>query len=66
MRKDLNKNEIEIAIAEINHNLEYVIETQEQVEKNMKEYFTGEKRRLTELLNKFIKLRDEVDKYEKN
>lgn len=60
MKKDLNISQIEIAIAEINHNLECVIEAQEQAEESMKKYFTNEKRRLTKLLNKFIKLRDEV------
>ena len=52
-------SQIEIAIAEVNHNLECVIEAQEQAEADMKKYFTQEKRRLTKILNELIKIREE-------
>lgn len=55
-----NKNEIEIAIAEINYTIEGVIEAQEQAEAQIKKIFSEEKIRLNSLLNKLIKLRDEV------
>lgn len=51
-------SQIEIAIAEVNHNLECVIEAQEQAEADIKKHFTQEKRRLTKLLNELIKIRD--------
>lgn len=60
MKTDLGKNEIEIAIAEIKHNIECVIEAQENAEADLKKYFTQEKQRLSRLLNKFIKMREEV------
>lgn len=60
MNKALSINQIEIAIAEINHNLECVIEAQQQAKEEDKKDFVGEKQRLTKLLHKCIKLREEA------
>lgn len=57
----LDINEIEFAIAEITHNLECVIEAQKTADENTKNDFTKEKIRLTKLLHKFEKMREEVN-----
>lgn len=60
MEKDLSLNQIEMAIMEIKHNLECVIEAQQNVSDELKNSFTSEKRRLTTLLRKYEEMRKEV------
>ena len=55
MKKDLSKNDIEIAIATITHNLECLEKARQQGVK-----VKSEKIRLQKLLNKYNKIREEV------
>ena len=55
MKKDININEIEIAIATITHNLECLEEAEQEGFKAK-----TEKSRLKKLLNKYNKIRKEV------
>lgn len=55
MKKDLSKNDVEIAIATIQHNIECIEEAEQEGVKARKE-----KIRLKKLLNKYLELQKEV------
>ena len=57
MKKDLDLNEVEIAIATITHNLECIEEAEQEGVK-----VKAEKMRLKKLLNKYNKIYEEVTK----
>ena len=58
MEKDLSLNQIEIGIAEVQHNLECVEEAQQKASGEEKAMYTSEKQRLTKLLKKLLKVRE--------
>lgn len=57
MKKDLNKNDVEMAIATITHNIECLEEAEQEGVK-----VKTEKMRLKKLLNKYNKIYEEVVK----
>lgn len=59
MKKVLEKNEIEIAIANIYHNLQCIEEAEKNSKEDIKKDFIAEKKRLTRVLNKYLKLAKE-------
>jgi len=60
MEKDLSLNQIEIAIAEVEHTLKCIEEAEEKSNDEIKQLYIPEKQRLTKLLNKLLKTRKEM------
>ena len=60
MEKILNKNDLEMAIAGVTHNLECVEEAIKSGKVENRRSLSSEKARLRKLLNKYIQMRKEV------